>query len=151
MMASTRTTPNELMSPLSNRPCGRHWGRCALASVSLVAGNCLAQAPGAVGTLFFDAKERDAIVASRNAPTDQAPLPTLMSLSGLVTRSNGKSTAWINGQAVRDGEAPIGGVPLVIGNGVVKVNKHSLRIGETLDLASQARTDTLADKAVTRR
>ena len=151
MMASLCTASTQLITTLNNRPLGRPLGRCLLVGIGLVAANCLAQTPGALGTLFFNAKERDAIVASRNAPTDQTPMPTLMSLSGVVTRSNGKSTAWINGQAIRDGEAPIAGVPLVIGHGGVKVNKHSLGIGETLDLTSQQRTDILPGLSVTRR
>ena len=151
MTASTRPAANTMVTALNSRPFGRPWSRCLLVPLSWVAATGLAQTPESVGTLFFNAKERDAIVAGRNASTDQAPLPTVMSLSGVVTRSNGKSTAWINGQAVREGESPMPGVPLVIGHGVVKVNKHSLRIGESLDLTSQQRTDILPAQAVTRK
>lgn len=148
MMTSTPLAFTKLSAAPTSGPSWRRW---LIVTISLLGGGCWAQTPSSLGTLFFNAKERAAIVTSRNVPSDQAPVPTLMMLSGVVTRSNGKSTAWINGQALRDGESPMPGMPLVIGHGVVKLNKHSLRTGETLDLTSQQRTDILPAQAVTRK
>lgn len=131
--------------------CGQRWCRWSVAVLIWFGGACSAQPiGGALGPLFFTPAERQAIAASRNKPQDQAAASTVISLSGVVTRSGGKSTAWINGQPMREGEAPLPGMPLSIGHGQIKVHKHSLRIGETLDLTTLQRTDILSPDSVTR-
>lgn len=102
-----------------------------------------------LGTLFFSPAERSAIVVARRV--DQPGVVsygTSVSVTGLVKRGGQKSTAWINGQTVTEGQAvPAAGVP-VIGAKSVTIDGQPLRVRETLDLESGARADALPKGAV---
>lgn len=102
-----------------------------------------------LGTLFFSAAERGAIVAARrDAQTGAISYGTSVSVTGLVKRSGDKSTAWINGQTVAEGQAvPAAGVPVISAKSVT-IDGQPVRVRETLDLESGARADALPEGAV---
>ena len=102
-----------------------------------------------LGTLFFSPAERAAIVVARRSEQPGAiSSGTAVSVTGLVKRGGQKSTAWINGQTVAEGQGiPAAGVP-VISNNSVTIDGQSVRVRETLDLESGARTDALPQGAV---
>lgn len=104
----------------------RRWrGACGvLAGATLFATTALAQpiaaaapvessprATGELGRLFFTPEERHRLERQRDAKTEEKPVaapdPTL-TIDGVVTRSSGKRTVWINGAAHNDGEQPDG-------------------------------------------
>ena len=73
---------------------------------------------------------------------------TSVSVSGLVKRGRQKSTAWINGQTVAEGQAvPAAGVPVISAKNVT-IDGQPVRVRETLELESGARTDVLPQGAV---
>ncbi len=99
--------------------------------------------------LFFTAEQRDALDARRKArlpdkPAAVAASPTTR-VDGYVVRSSGKSTLWLDGYAVRDGNQPEGlglnvrrgsdpsRVTVVVGEERRRVD---MRVGETLDRGS---------------
>jgi len=86
--------------------------------------------------------------AERAARKREKP-PSTVTLSGVLFRSGGKGTAWINGQAVADGQSPYPGMPVTIRPGHIGIRKQVVRPGETLDLTDNQRVDMLAAGAVT--
>ena len=102
-----------------------------------------------LGTLFFSPAERAAmVVARRGEQSGVINYGTSVSVTGLVKRGRQKSTAWINGQTVAEGQAvPAAGVP-VIGAKSVTIDGQPVRVRETLDLESGARSDALPQGAV---
>ena len=128
----------------------RRPGLCALLVASLGAG-AQAQPTEALGTLFFNAAERRAIVQARTVPSGPPPSPTLLSLSGMVVRQGGNSTVWINGQALAEGAAPVPGASMTVAPRHITVNKLVLRPGDTLDLTNRQGVDMLPPGSVTRR
>jgi hypothetical protein len=127
----------------------------ALLVLSLVlfpVGSCLAQQPS-LGRLFFTAEQRAALDARRRAgvPDQSAPVaasPTTR-LDGYVKRSGGKSTVWVNGQAIPEaapdapridpGEAR---VTLPVGESRARVG---LKPGETLDRGTGVVRDVIGE------
>jgi len=90
-----------------------------------------------LGRLFLTPQQREDLERRRATNVVQAPTATvttesLITINGRVTRSGGKGTTWINGQAQND--MPAGrdsaAVSLPIGEGEQAV---TLRIGQTLD------------------
>jgi hypothetical protein len=102
-----------------------------------------------LGTLFFSPAERAAIVVARRGEQPGAiSSGAAFSVTGLVKRGGQKSTAWINGQTVAEGQGiPAAGVPVISNNGVT-IDGQPVRVRETLDLESGARTDALPQGAV---
>jgi len=99
--------------------------------------------------LFFTPAERAALDARRKArlpdkPAAVAASPTTR-IAGSVARSSGKSTLWLDGYAVRDGNQPEG-VNMSVRRGsdpsrvTVLVGEErrrvEMRVGETLDRGS---------------
>ncbi|GDX58087.1 hypothetical protein LBMAG30_22500 [Comamonadaceae bacterium] len=128
--------------------------RCAVLGALLLASldaTAQAQPADALGTLFFSGAERRAIVQARTSPSEQPAAPTLLSLSGMVVRKGGKSTVWINGQALAEGAAPVPGASMAVAPRHITVNKLVLRPGETLDLTNRQSIDLLTPGSVTRR
>jgi hypothetical protein len=73
-----------------------------------------------------------------------------MTLNGVVTRSSGKRTVWINGQAQHDGAAPSGVIattgPRSPGRAVLSSGEETptqLEVGETVNRATHEKTDGL--------
>lgn len=118
---------------------------CALLPVAA----CAQSSQESLGTLFYSPVERAAIVAARRGEqVGTVNYGTSVSLSGLVKRGGRRSTAWINGQTVAEGQAvPAAGVPVISAKGVT-MDGQSVRVRETLDIESGARTDALPQGAV---
>lgn len=100
----------------------------------------------AIETLFYTPAERVTINRSRQAAGGQgAESASYFRLSGVVRRQNARGTAWVNGQPIREAPPPglqIRGVDAV-------VDGRRLKVGESVDSVSGARTDVVAPGAVT--
>ncbi len=118
-----------------------------------VAGEASNPAGDPLGTLFYSAAERNALVRARQGPTDTAgaPVSSLMTINGLVKRQSGNSTAWVNGQAVQDGQSVPPASRLTTTERGVTLDGKPVRVGETLDLTTLQRSDIVAPGAVTTR
>jgi hypothetical protein len=117
--------------------------RCLLALLP----GLIAAAPVAaqeLGRLFFSPEQRAALDARRAArlpdkPSTVAESPTTR-VDGFVARSSGRSTVWIDGEALPEGVQPEG-LRLQRGRDASRVNvflgeearRVELRVGETLD------------------
>lgn len=101
-----------------------------------------------LGTLFYSAPERDAIARARfGEPTRE--IPSFARLTGVVKRAGGKSTAWINGQAVPEGHSQAPTLKTSISTSSVTLDGQRLRVGETLDISTRQREDIVSPGAVT--
>ena len=110
-----------------------------------------------LGRLFFTPEQRDALDARRKARLPDAPIAAAPSRSaridGYVMRSGGKSTVWVNGEALAEGSRSEevraflrrddpGRVSLSVGDDGKRVN---VKIGETLDMGSGEARDLIGD------
>jgi hypothetical protein len=97
-----------------------------------------------LGRLFFTPEQRAALDARRAArlpdkPTVARESPTTR-VDGYVARSSGRSTVWVDGEALADGAQP-DGLRVQRGRDAGKVNvtfgeqarRIEMRVGETLD------------------
>ena len=109
---------------------------------------CALSSAKALGTVLYSPHERDAVVRQRTIEDPAQPSQTLQ-VSGLVKRSQGPSTVWLNRQAVPQGRsfAPVRRIR-VDANGVT-LDGHRMRVGERLDLLTHARSDLVAGDALT--
>ncbi len=132
--------------------------RAALAALLLL----LAAPPAAaqaLGRLFYTPEQRDALDARRKArlpdkPAAVAPSPTTR-LDGYVRRSSGRSTVWVDGEAMNENVQPEGmqlrrgqdpsRVTVVIGEDGRRVE---MRVGQTLDRATGEVKDVVGDGEV---
>lgn len=115
---------------------------------SVVSG-ALAQTPppdsAPLDTLFYTPQERKAITLARKGVQDAGPESSLSRYQGIVRRSAGKNTLWINGKALPQG-AP--GTPATVGLDAL-VDGTRLRVGQALDTSSGERSDVVVPGAVT--
>ena len=106
-----------------------------------------------LGRLFFTPEQRQALDARRRARLPDRPnAPVVASpgtrLDGYVRRDNGKSTVWVNGEALPE-TAPE--APRIGSSGRVTVNvgesgaRAGLRPGETLDRGTGEVKDVLGN------
>lgn len=108
------------------------------------------------GRLFFTPEQRAALDARRKARMPDKPAAVVVEspvtrLDGLVTRSGGKSTVWVNGEAVPEGSQPEGlrVRPRRADSGKVTVeigetdSRVDLKIGQSFDRASGEVKDSL--------
>lgn len=120
-----------------------------------------AQAPVAraaeLGRLFLTPEQRSALDARRKARLPDTP-PAVVTvesattrIDGFITRSSGKSTVWVNGQAVGDGAQQEGlrvlprradpsRVTIEVGEGERKID---MKVGQSLDRATGEVKDPL--------
>jgi hypothetical protein len=113
---------------------------------------CTAAAGAEMGRLFFTPTQRATLDSARKqnvrteidngTPEDVAPPPQNITINGLVRRSDGKTTVWVNNQMVTE-QRPNGVnvVPYKNGNRVklsTPDSGHSvdLRVGQTLEINS---------------
>ncbi len=96
-----------------------------------------------LGRLFFTPAQRSALDAGKqlDRPKQAGPAvrgPRSVTVNGIVTRSDGESTVWINGApagASRRGAAPVAATPSGTASARVRVldSNARLRVGQTLD------------------
>jgi len=128
----------------------------ALLLALLPAGPAAAQE---LGRLFFTPEQRAALDARRAArlpdkPAAVAESPTTR-VDGYVKRSSGKSTVWVDGEAMPDG-LQLEGLRLQRGNDPTRVTvtigedgrRIVVRVGETLDRATGEVKDVIGDGEV---
>jgi hypothetical protein len=151
----------ELVNPIE--PTGRlpgrqlRWGLCLLLSFAAPvnaapAGEQFSSTGSPLGTLFYSAAERNAIAKARFGQADEEnSISTLVRVSGIVKRVGGKSTVWINGQAVPEGQSQAPTVKTTISGSSVTVDGQRVRVGETLDINTRQRADIVSPGAVTTR
>ena len=122
----------------------------ALLVLGLLSAPCSAQEP--LGRLFYTPEQRQALDARRRARLPDRPSAPMVAspttrLDGYVRRENGKSTVFVNGEALPETapEAPR------IGTGRVTVNvgesgaRAGLRPGESLDRSTGEVKDVLGN------
>lgn len=109
-----------------------------------------------LGRLFFTPEQRAALDARRKARVPDKPAAVAVTESpttrvdGAVRRQGGKSTVWVNGEAI--GETPQGpkpsqqgprvSVPVPVGEGE---QRYDLRVGETLNRSSGEVRDVIGE------
>ena len=127
----------------------------ALILLSLVCGGAARAQSAPIGRLFFSPEERaqlDAQRANGGAPPQPvqaappAPPPPPVTMNGVVKRSSGKSTVWLNDTPQNDDNNQLAtpaadpSVTLRLSSG----RKVVLKPGQTLDLGTQAVHDVHA-------
>ncbi len=138
------------------------WGPCWLLTCAVAASAAPASDPpgthGALaGTLFYSASERNAIAKARSGQTiagqgsTTEQIGTTVHVTGIVKRGGGKSTAWINGQAVSEGQSLAPTAKTTISASAVTLDGQRVRVGEALDLQTRQREDVVNPGAVTRK
>jgi len=95
---------------------------CALAAAApgLAAAQAKPQASELVGRLFFTPAQRASLDVARSRraratlsteqPEEAAPVAQSVTYHGMVRRSDGKTTMWVNNRAVHDDEAATGAI-----------------------------------------
>lgn len=112
-----------------------------------------------LGRLFFTPEQRAALDARRAArlpdkPAAVAESPTTR-VDGYVKRSSGKSTVWVDGEALPDG-LQLEGLRVQRGNDPTRVTvtigedgrRIEMRVGETLDRSTGEVKDVIGDGEV---
>ena len=131
---------------------------------AMLAGLLLSAAAGAqeLGRLFFTPEQRSALDARRKARVPDKPAATpqvespVTRVNGAVRRTGGKSTVWVNGEAIPEGAQPGGPqltprsanpsrVSVPAGEGA---QRYDLRVGESLDRGSGEVRDLIGRGAV---
>lgn len=124
--------------------------RASVLALLCVAGICHAQSESfSFGTLLFSPAERAAIAAGRKGE-GVAPeaAGSVVKLTGVVARSGHKGTAWINGRPVAEGEAVANAGTPVIEAGRVVIEGRPVRVRESLEVETGAKSDTLRGGSV---
>lgn len=127
-----------------------------LGLLTLIAAQCPpAQAEGELGRLFFTPERRQALDRQRQFNIEEkqeVPEDPTLTINGVVTRSSGKRTVWINGVAQNDNETPNGVavVPNKKAPGKVIVQSGDsvigdAKVGENVNRNTGETTDLLGD------
>ena len=111
-----------------------------------------------IGRLFFTPERRTTLERqrTRNVQEAQTLQGTTMSLDGVVYRSSGKATVWINRQAQTESEASRTGVSAVIspktpGSALLAPGEETpaqLKVGEAMNRATGERNTRLGSGSV---
>lgn len=109
-----------------------------------------------LGRLFLTPEQRAALDARRKARIPDKPVAAAVEspttrVDGLVRRSDGKSTLWLNGEAIPEGTQPEGlrvlprgGDPSRVSIGVGEAERRfDLKVGQTLDRGDGAVRDVI--------
>ncbi len=125
--------------------------------LALLAPASAADAPG-LGRLFFTPERRAELERQRNLKTQEAQTlqGATMSLDGVVYRSSGKTTVWINRQAQNEHDAPRTGVSVTVspktpGSALVAPGEEAptqLKVGETINRSTGERDTRLGGGVV---
>ena len=97
-----------------------------------------------IGTVFYSPSERAALVAARNGIAQT----NAFTINGIIERMQGKSAAWINGRAIPELPPDPVLTTLKIRRDHVLIEKHPIKVGETLDIISGQRVLPLPENAV---
>jgi hypothetical protein len=100
-----------------------------------------------LGRLFYTARQRAALDANVRSASQRVeepiPIPSSVTLNGVVTRSDGEQTVWIDGRAYHrseTGDLEVITRPAEPGTAEIKVrgvpNRRSVRVGQQLDPVS---------------
>ena len=133
--------------------------------ISLAWGSSLGAFPAAfaqesdLGRLFFTPEQRSIIVRARTQdvkevtntpPENLSPQPSMISLNGLVIRSHGPPTLWINGRLVEPGQDPVTNLLRVEGRTVQVAPQTHLKVGQAMshDAASSTVIDLIEPGSV---
>ena len=118
----------------------------------------VAQPPRELGRLFFTPERRATLDRQRtfNVQETQALQGTTMSLDGIVHRSSGKSTVWVNRQAQTEHEASRTGVSATLsprspGSALLSPGEEApaqLKVGEAVNRATGERNTRLGGGSV---
>ncbi|MRR50503.1 MAG: hypothetical protein EG825_06250 [Rhodocyclaceae bacterium] len=109
--------------------------------------------PQHLGRLFMTPEIRSALERQRQLNIQEAQTleGSTVTLNGVVTRSSGRRTVWINGQAQHDEATPSGVAaatgPRTPGRAVLTAGEEhptELEVGETVNRATREKTDGLA-------
>jgi hypothetical protein len=128
--------------------------------LALVAAICpSACAEDELGRLFFTPERRQVLDRQRQfniQEKQEIPEDPTLTINGVVTRSSGKRTVWINGAAQNDNEKPIGVAVIPNRNAPGKVMIQSsdtpvgtARVGETVNRNTGEATDLLNGGSIT--
>ena len=131
-----------------------------LCAFTLLAALCpAASAEEELGRLFFTPERRQALDRQRQfniQEKQEIPEDATLTINGVVTRSSGKRTVWINGVAQNDNEEPSGVTVIpnrkAPGNVIVQSNDARVgnaRVGETVNRNTGETTDLLGDGSIT--
>lgn len=118
-----------------------------------------------LGTVFYSAAEREALVARRHGRSEknalaqdenfeqgkggeEAPKTLPFAVSGIVSRSDGKSVVWLNGKPVAENTNDASLPSLRLSSDHVVIDGKSVKVGETLDIISGERLSPLPLGAV---
>ena len=118
---------------------------------SVVAAQVSLSADDRLGTLFYSAAERAAIVRARQDEPDAPASSSQITVNGVVKRHGGPSTAWVNGRAVVEGQPVPPATRLGVTARGVTLDGAAVRVGESLDMSTRERSDIVAPGAVTSR
>lgn len=123
-----------------------HGGYTLVAAVVTCLSAAVAASPQPpMETLFYTPLERQKIVRSRLSMVEPEAEASLVQLSGVVRRSAGKGTVWVNGQPSPEGApktSQIRGMDAV-------VDGQRLRVGESVDKITGVRSDVVKPGTVT--
>ena len=107
-----------------------------------------ADAREALNTLLYTPAQRQQIVQARQPQAgEQAVTTSVTHLQGVVRRGAGRSTVWVNGKSLPEGQAQ---TPRLRGVDAVVAGQR-LRVGEAIDTLSGARSDVVVPGTVSRR
>lgn len=138
--------------------------RAAAALAALFTGLLVCAGAGAqeLGRLFFTPEQRAALDARRKARVPDKPAATpqaespITRVNGAVQRSGGRSTVWVNGEAIPEGAQPggpqiapragnPGRVSIPAGEGT---QRYDLRVGESLDRGNGEVRDLIGESEI---
>ncbi len=119
---------------------------CLIFAATLCGVSAGAGASPAAGldTLFYTPAERQAMSLLRIGQEGESAVTTTR-LMGVVRRTNGKSTVWVNAKPITEGSPGVGAIQA----GGAVVDGRRLRVGESIDTTTGARADLVAPGAVT--
>ena len=125
----------------------------ALGALVFAAFSLPAAAEESLGRLFFTPERRQTLDQQRQfniQEKQEIPEDPTLTINGVVTRSSGKRTVWVNGVAVRE-SGPVSGVevvPMLKNPGRVVINSAEMpaaaaNVGNTVHLDTGENTDLL--------
>jgi hypothetical protein len=112
----------------------------------------------ALGKLFFTPERRAALERQRqlNLPETRTLEGNEVRLDGVVTRSSGRSTIWINQQPQNENASGTGvaakASPSAPGRAVITPSEESsttLKVGESINRATREKADAIGDGKIT--